>query len=255
MTPDWCKLRADFPRHRKVYKAGRDGALLFTGLICLNRERGEAGTIPAEWCSPADLAFAFPAFRMSEDEIAGALDGLSQAGLLELGDDGAVTLVGYDEDFMPRCSGCGSANTEPRYRTCPKCRSRKRTAQNTDGLQKSTSETHPPLQKTTALEQSRAEQSRQEQIGIGAEQRGGDGLDPATALRAICSVLASAGWGNSDTHRAAKAQTLATRWAPEQIQACWDKARKAADRPGRYFAKLIKSDDYIWDVVKGNGKS
>jgi hypothetical protein len=245
--PDWCKLRTDFYRHRKVFKAGKDGALVFTGLLCLNHEHGVDGVIPARWCAPAELAFAFQAFRMSEAEINEALIKLAESRMIERRQDGSIHLPSYDEEYMPRCSRCRTPNNEPRYRTCPDCRERDRERREVP----QTGDTGQAQQSPTPAQQNpvgrhRQDKTRVEQDKIGAENRG----DLATAVRGISLVLGGMGWGNSDTHRWRRAEQLARRWTRDNIQAVADKARKAGNRPERYFAHMVKSDDWIYDIVK-----
>lgn len=241
---DWCKLRTDLPRHPKIFKAGEDGLRLFIGLICLNGERGVDGIIPAAWCGHADLAFTMSALRLSEEQVGLALERLSDVGLVESSPQGEIRLLGYDAEFMPRCSRCTKPNPESGYRTCPHCREASRAGK---ALQRAADTRGTTGSCTTG--QDRIGQDRMGLEGIGA---GGEGPDPspaATGAPGIAGVLKEAGWGNTDSHRESRAAKLSAHWSEAEIRLVWDAARKCGNDPRRYFAKLLKSDDWIWEIV------
>jgi hypothetical protein len=244
---DWVKLRCDLPRHVKIHRAGEDGLRLFIGLICLNGERGVNGIIPAAWCSPDDIAFTMPALQLSSEQICTALKKLADAGLVENSDDG-IRLLGYDEEFMPKCTRCTKPNPEGSYRTCPKCRSYSRASKS---LQSADDNTNGAGSCTTGQDRTRTGKDK-DRIGAG-----GEGAAPclaATGAAGICSVLKDAGWGNSDTHREERAVELAARWSESEIRRVWEAARKNGKDPRRYFAKLLKSNDWIWEIVTRKGE-
>jgi hypothetical protein len=129
----WCKLRNDIVRHPKVAQAVRiagnnDPFLLWVALLAVHAEYGAGGVIPAN-CATADAAaYVMPAIRWGQGAFDRALAALQEAGLLDVGTNGELTLCGYGPEDMPRCVRCKGPNPDQKHSTCPTCRDTKRAA-------------------------------------------------------------------------------------------------------------------------------
>lgn len=247
---DWCKLRVDFRRHLKIFNAGPDAALLFIGLMCINQERGASGAIAAEHSSPSALAFNCPAFGFNPERVETALEKLLESGLVERCCDGSLSLTGYDDEFMPRCSKCESPNPEPRYRTCPACRQEARNYMKRRRYDRA--------KDVAGKLRDVAPQRRSEEIRSESDQRGGEeirsegaeppALDPNSGD--IGLILRRAKWGNGDFHRAREAMRLDRQgWTGKDISMVWDVAVRNGGDPTKYFASIIRSHDKIHEIA------
>lgn len=123
----WLKVDADAGTNIKMKRAGRLGRELFRGVLELHAKHGRAGHLPASKSSPEALALALPAYELAGDEAEQALEACRKAGLLDVGADGRLRVVGFGPEWMPSCSKCGQPNeSHSSYKTCDDCRGRRR---------------------------------------------------------------------------------------------------------------------------------
>lgn len=134
----WIKLESDIITNAKVGQAGENGDRLYFCLLALHAKHGANGRIPPSRCTPAGLRIEAVAIlgRLTVAKIAKAIEDCVQVGLIELAQDGAVLLCGFDERHMPECSRCHQPNPQPSHGTCPSCREKKQEDRRAHAAQK-----------------------------------------------------------------------------------------------------------------------
>lgn len=135
----WIKLESDIITNAKVGQAGENGDRLYFCLLALHAKHGANGRIPSSRCTPAGLRIEAVAVlgRLTVAKIAKAIADCVQVGLIELENDGAVRLCGFDVHHMPECSRCHQPNPEPSHGTCPTCREKKQAERRAYAAEKS----------------------------------------------------------------------------------------------------------------------
>jgi hypothetical protein len=98
-TPIFAKLSAELHRHPKARRAGYHGTNVFRLVLELNALQGATGRLTAAVSEPYYLA---DALMCSEKEAAKGLAAAVQAKLLEVGADGSIAIVGWDDDEWGR---------------------------------------------------------------------------------------------------------------------------------------------------------
>lgn len=96
----WAWLDTAYHRNRKVRKAGRDGAWVFTWFICINREKEFNGIVPASYA--ADLKSIASECQMRVKTVAAAIEKCISASLLVRLPSNDVQLVGFGDDWVPK---------------------------------------------------------------------------------------------------------------------------------------------------------
>lgn len=121
----WLKLSVDFLQSPKVMAAGRDAALVYLQALVLNSRNGRNGTLTGIEARPKTFANLLAAFDIDLGGASRAISLCVEAGLLEkAGDD--LKIVGWDDDWKPRCTTCHGPNEDTTRATCPTCRQKRK---------------------------------------------------------------------------------------------------------------------------------
>ena len=100
----WIKLDADFWRNAKVASAGLDAGVVFQELLAIGRRNSRDGVLPPRECSAHYLASLLSAVGMTVKRATSALQACATAEMIEVAEDGAVSIVGWDETWKPALS-------------------------------------------------------------------------------------------------------------------------------------------------------
>lgn len=197
----YLRLGTDLGRNPKVAVAceiaGLPALASWIAVLLAHAERGGNGTIPAKDARVAVLARSHaPSFGLSSEQLAGGLDALAEAGLIERSPAGDLRICGWDESWMPACAQCRRPNPEPAFRVCPNCREKARD----ERARKASRRESEKARKKASRKVSR---SRSLTLANGS-------LKPADAVRTLCGRAARDADANSSlTAASERSLTLA----------------------------------------------
>ncbi len=205
----WFRVDEAYARNPKVLSAGRDGALLFVGLLGVYHTHGQGGEIPPNRATPQALLLELGAFGFNLEGLQAALAMCEGADLIRREGD-VIELVGMDGAYQSRCSTCKGAVENPRRKTCALCLAKRATKRKTAPSGKSATpsgrggnslpEPDPEPEKTQSQNQPQAVADLQLQEGAEALKRAGVEM-PETLRRKAAELFYRGGGGHWDLQR------------------------------------------------------
>jgi hypothetical protein len=100
---DWFKCSTRLYQNPKVMLAGEDGVLLYLQLLGLNAQEELDGVLCGPRARPEFLArlMGLLSREWSEARVIAALEALEVAGMIGLGEEGEIAILGWDDSWRP----------------------------------------------------------------------------------------------------------------------------------------------------------
>jgi thioesterase domain-containing protein len=100
---DWFKCSTRLYQNPKVMLAGEDGVLLYLQLLGLNAQEDLDGLLTGPRARPEFLSRLMSLLSREWDEarVTAALEALEVAGMIGLGEEGEIAILGWDDSWRP----------------------------------------------------------------------------------------------------------------------------------------------------------